>query len=164
MPDPLAEKSEGIENQEQVDRLGALHCDLGQGYFIGKPMTGKQVTDALAGLPYASGAGRTAITWLWERAAKDPAPVPLAIDVTAAEIEELRARRASAERALREARQIHDPQPEAEQASGAQPPPRAAKPTRLDFPEDALSKREAATVRKARQRKRKKRQSADSPV
>ncbi|MFT3989387.1 EAL domain-containing protein [Aestuariivirga sp.] len=156
--------AEGIENQEQVDRLGALHCDLGQGYFIGRAMTARQVTEALAGLPYASGAGRTAITWLWERAAKDPAPVPLAVDVTAADIEELRARKASAERALREARLLHE-QPEepeaAPEAEAAQS--RVAKPARIDFPEDAMSKREAAAVRKARQRKRKKRQSAEIP-
>ena len=50
-----------------MDRLGELGCDYGQGYFIGKPMTAKQVNDALAGLPYASSSGRTAITWLWER-------------------------------------------------------------------------------------------------
>ena len=46
--------AEGIENQDQVDRLGELGCDYGQGFFIGKPMTAKQVNDALAGLPYAS--------------------------------------------------------------------------------------------------------------
>lgn len=49
--------AEGIENQEQVDRLGSLGCDYGQGYFIGKPMSAKQVNDALAGLPYAFSSG-----------------------------------------------------------------------------------------------------------
>jgi diguanylate cyclase (GGDEF)-like protein len=68
--------AEGIENQEQVDRLGSLGCDYGQGFFIGKPLTAKQVNDALAGLPYAFSGGRTAITWLWERGQKDPAPEP----------------------------------------------------------------------------------------
>ena len=84
--------AEGIESQEQVDRLGALDCDMGQGYFIGRPMTAKQVTDALAGLPYTASSGRTAITWLWERAAKDPAPVPLSTEVTATGIDEHQAR------------------------------------------------------------------------
>ncbi len=83
--------AEGIENQAQVDRLGELDCDYGQGFFIGKAMTAKQVNDALAGLPYASSSGRTAITWLWERALKDPPPAPKARRVTAKEIEESRA-------------------------------------------------------------------------
>ena len=91
--------AEGIENQEQVDRLGALNCDLGQGFFIGRPMTAKQVSDALAGLPYAASSGRTTITWLWEKAAKDPAPVPRTLDVTAAGIVEARISAAAAEKA-----------------------------------------------------------------
>ena len=66
--------ADGIETQEQVDRLGLLGCDQGQGFLIGKPLTVKQVSDALAGLPYASSSGRTAITWLWERSQKDPPP------------------------------------------------------------------------------------------
>ncbi len=79
--------AEGIESQEQVDRLGAIDCDYGQGYFIGRPMTAKQVSEALAGLPYASASGRTAITWLWERAAKDPLPEAVAEEVTAENIQ-----------------------------------------------------------------------------
>ncbi len=82
--------AEGIENQDQVDRLGELDCDYGQGYFIGRPLTAKQVSDSLSGMPYASSAGRTAITWLWERAQKDPPPAPKQRRVTAQEIEEER--------------------------------------------------------------------------
>jgi diguanylate cyclase (GGDEF)-like protein len=79
--------AEGIETQEQVDRLGGLGCDLGQGYFIGRPLTAKQVSDALAGLPYApSATGRTAITWLWERGAKDPPPEAKLRRVTGADL------------------------------------------------------------------------------
>lgn len=79
--------AEGIETQEQVDRLGALGCDLGQGYFIGKPLTAKQVNDALAGLPYAqSASGRTALTWLWERGAKEAPPEPKLRRVTGADL------------------------------------------------------------------------------
>ena len=74
--------AEGIENQEQVDRLGDLGCDYGQGYFIGKPLSAKQVNDALAGLPYAFSSGRTAITWLWERGQKDHTPDALLRPVT----------------------------------------------------------------------------------
>ena len=90
--------AEGIENQEQVDRLGLLGCDLGQGYFIGRAMTAKQVSDALSGLPYATQSGRTAITWLWERATRDPAPEPTRLDMTAAGIDEARARELDARR------------------------------------------------------------------
>jgi len=82
----LAIVAEGIENQDQVDRLGELGCDFGQGYFIGKPMSAKQVNDALAVLPYAQTAGRTAITWLWERAIKDPPPEPALRRVTAKDV------------------------------------------------------------------------------
>ncbi len=82
--------AEGVENQEQVDRLGVLGCDLCQGYFIGRPMTARQVTDALAGLPYSGHSGRTAITWLWEKASKDPLPDALTGEVTTAGLQELR--------------------------------------------------------------------------
>ncbi len=34
----LSVVAEGIENQQVYDLLGALHCDEGQGYFMGKPM------------------------------------------------------------------------------------------------------------------------------
>jgi diguanylate cyclase (GGDEF)-like protein len=85
----LAIVAEGIENQRQVDRLGELGCDYGQGFFIGKPMTARQVNDALSGLPYASSTGRTAITWLWERGQKDPPPEPKLRRVTAEDIEQL---------------------------------------------------------------------------
>lgn len=83
----LAIVAEGIENQDQVDRLGELGCDFGQGFFIGKPMTAKQVNDALGGLPYAQGSGRTAITWLWERAVKDPPPEPALRRMTAKDVQ-----------------------------------------------------------------------------
>jgi hypothetical protein len=83
----LAVVAEGIESQEQVDRLGVLGCDYGQGYFIGRPMSAKQVNDALAGLPYAFSSGRTAITWLWERGIKDPAPEPQLRPVTGLDLE-----------------------------------------------------------------------------
>jgi hypothetical protein len=84
--------AEGIEDQDQVNRLGELGCDFGQGYFIGRPMTARQVNEALNGLPYAASAGRTAITWLWERALKDPPPTPVVRKVTAGEIEDERAK------------------------------------------------------------------------
>ena len=80
--------AEGIETQEQVDRLGALGCDLGQGYFIGKPLTARQVSDVLASLPYArSTSGPSAIARLWERGAKDPPPEAKLRRVTGADLE-----------------------------------------------------------------------------
>jgi hypothetical protein len=46
-------------------------CDYGQGYFIGAPMTAKQVTETLAALPYVQDFGKTVISSLWERAEAD---------------------------------------------------------------------------------------------
>lgn len=60
--------AEGIETQEQVDKLGALNCDYGQGYFIGRPMAGKHIIEALSSLPYAISKGQTVIAALWEKA------------------------------------------------------------------------------------------------
>jgi diguanylate cyclase (GGDEF)-like protein len=84
----LAVVAEGIESQEQVNRLGELGCDYGQGFFIGKPITARQVNDALAGLPYAFSSGRTAITWLWERGQKDPPPEPRRKPMTGPDLSE----------------------------------------------------------------------------
>jgi diguanylate cyclase (GGDEF)-like protein/PAS domain S-box-containing protein len=58
--------AEGIEDQAQVDRLGTLLCDYGQGFFIGQPMTARQVSETLGGLPYAPERSRTTISTLWE--------------------------------------------------------------------------------------------------
>ncbi len=62
--------AEGIESQEHIDRLSALGCQFGQGFFIGQPMTAKQVIDALSGVPY-SGAKKNVMTLLWERMVGD---------------------------------------------------------------------------------------------
>lgn len=43
--------AEGIETQDQIDRLAQLGCDLGQGYFIGEPKSANEITDLLAVLP-----------------------------------------------------------------------------------------------------------------
>jgi EAL domain-containing protein (putative c-di-GMP-specific phosphodiesterase class I) len=37
--------AEGVENQAVWDRLAALGCDVGQGYFISKPMPADQLRD-----------------------------------------------------------------------------------------------------------------------
>ncbi|WP_119389947.1 EAL domain-containing protein [Taklimakanibacter lacteus] len=78
----LAVVAEGIQSQEDVDRVGALACDFGQGYFIGEPMTAKQVVDVLSGVPIGAAKHKTAIDTLWERMAgtsnvREPVPVPV---------------------------------------------------------------------------------------
>jgi diguanylate cyclase (GGDEF)-like protein/PAS domain S-box-containing protein len=68
--------AEGIEDQSQVDRLGGLLCDYGQGFFIGQPMTARQVSETLGGIPYATDRSRTIISNLWETSqavAEEPA-------------------------------------------------------------------------------------------
>jgi diguanylate cyclase (GGDEF)-like protein len=79
----LAVVAEGIESQEQIDRLGELGCEFGQGFFIGQPMTARMVSDSLGGLPYATTAVRSVISWLWERAMRSPTPAPAVVDLTA---------------------------------------------------------------------------------
>lgn len=36
--------AEGIETREQFNQLQGLNCELGQGFFFAKPMTGEQAT------------------------------------------------------------------------------------------------------------------------
>ena len=78
--------AEGIEDQAQVDRLVELQCDFGQGFFIGQPMTAKQVSESLTSMPYVKGHGRTAMSTLWERAAKEPAPLATDREITTSAI------------------------------------------------------------------------------
>jgi diguanylate cyclase (GGDEF)-like protein/PAS domain S-box-containing protein len=40
--------AEGIERTAQLDRLRDMHCDLGQGYHVGRPMVAADVVDLLA--------------------------------------------------------------------------------------------------------------------
>jgi len=40
--------AEGIETAEAMERLAALGCDLGQGYFFSKPLPPEQLTEELA--------------------------------------------------------------------------------------------------------------------
>jgi diguanylate cyclase (GGDEF)-like protein/PAS domain S-box-containing protein len=40
--------AEGIERSAQLDRLRDMHCDLGQGYHVGRPMVAAKVVDLLA--------------------------------------------------------------------------------------------------------------------
>ncbi|WP_161957325.1 putative bifunctional diguanylate cyclase/phosphodiesterase [Aestuariivirga litoralis] len=144
----LAIVAEGIENQDQVDRLGELGCDYGQGYFIGKPMSSKQVNDALAGLPYAHTSGRTAITWLWERAIKDPPPEPALRRVTAKDVQRPEPEKRPA-RPYPRRRMEPDPVPRPDAAPPTLPetlpPPGDARPmVDFDAPPPALEEAAAA--------------------
>jgi diguanylate cyclase (GGDEF)-like protein len=47
----MAVVAEGIENQDQIDNLALLGCDLGQGYLIGQPVTAAEVAEMLQVLP-----------------------------------------------------------------------------------------------------------------
>ena len=50
--------AEGVENQAVWDRLAALGCDVGQGYFISKPMPADQLRDW--GIEWGARIARTA--------------------------------------------------------------------------------------------------------
>jgi diguanylate cyclase (GGDEF)-like protein/PAS domain S-box-containing protein len=45
----LSTVAEGIETFEQLERLRALGCDHGQGYYFARPMLGEQLEEVLAG-------------------------------------------------------------------------------------------------------------------
>jgi hypothetical protein len=71
-----------VENGAQVARLNELDCDYAQGFFIGEPVTAKQVIEALGGLPYNVAQRRSGMAAFWdrllgreERPAALPAPV-----------------------------------------------------------------------------------------
>jgi hypothetical protein len=46
--------AEGIETDEQMERLRGLGCEYGQGYLIGPPVTAQQVVEALGGFSYGA--------------------------------------------------------------------------------------------------------------
>ena len=95
--------AEGIEDQAQVDRLVELECDYGQGFFIGQPMTAKQVGESLTSVPYVKGHGRTAMSNLWERANHEPVPVAIEADLTVDAIEKAASEKNSEWQAMKEA-------------------------------------------------------------
>ncbi len=129
--------AEGIEDQSQVNRLGLLECDYGQGFFIGQPMTAKQVTEALSTMPYVNNYGKTAISSLWERANHEPAAVVTDTELTTETIniaisqqaEELAARNLAAAEIAKSASPALESAPQA---------PRALKPASAELPEAPL--------------------------
>jgi EAL domain-containing protein (putative c-di-GMP-specific phosphodiesterase class I) len=40
--------AEGVENAQTLEFLNTVGCDLAQGYFIGRPMTGEMAADWIA--------------------------------------------------------------------------------------------------------------------
>ena len=63
----LSVVAEGVENGGQVTRLSELECDYAQGFFIGEPVTAKQVIEALGGLPYNVAQRRSGMAAFWDR-------------------------------------------------------------------------------------------------
>ncbi|HAF54051.1 MAG TPA: hypothetical protein DCL01_02230, partial [Thauera sp.] len=49
----LVVTAEGVETEAVLQRLGALGCDLAQGYFIGKPMTAADLAAWMDDSPWA---------------------------------------------------------------------------------------------------------------
>ena len=73
--------AEGIENQDQLNRLAEMGCDIGQGYFLGAPLTARQINQALAELPIRP--LDTLMTVLWSQGERDGASRPAKPDVVA---------------------------------------------------------------------------------
>jgi hypothetical protein len=71
--------AEGIENQEQLEKLAAMGCDLGQGYFLCAPLTARQINVALAELPLRPDA--TLMAMLWDQNERSGVPAPARSDV-----------------------------------------------------------------------------------
>jgi diguanylate cyclase (GGDEF)-like protein/PAS domain S-box-containing protein len=56
--------AEGIETDEQMERLSGLGCEYGQGYLIGPPVNAQQVVEALGGLSHGA-RGLTGLAAFW---------------------------------------------------------------------------------------------------
>jgi diguanylate cyclase (GGDEF)-like protein len=62
--------AEGIETMEQLERIQALGCELGQGYLFSRPVAADTIEDLLvAGHTYPVTAPRTALPWQTPRRA-----------------------------------------------------------------------------------------------
>jgi diguanylate cyclase (GGDEF)-like protein len=59
--------AEGIETDEQMERLSRLGCDYGQGYLIGPPVTAQQVVAALGGHSHEAAGLGTGLAAFWSR-------------------------------------------------------------------------------------------------
>ncbi len=159
--------AEGIEDQSQVDRLVELECDYGQGFFIGQPMTAKQVSESLTSVPYVKGHGRTAMSTLWERAAEEPPPVAVEAELTVDAIEKAEAQRSSEWQAVKEAALASLPEIPAVPSPrpGSSPmAPRLARPEPEELPAIPIfAERPARAPKKRKSAKRKKPAGTESP-
>jgi len=59
--------AEGVESQDQLDRLLARGVDYAQGFFIGEPVSAARVIEALGGQPYTTSEPASAMSQLWAR-------------------------------------------------------------------------------------------------
>ena len=59
--------AEGIESDEQMERLSGLGCDYGQGFFIGPPVSAQQVVEALGGHSYRAKGSEMGLATFWTR-------------------------------------------------------------------------------------------------
>jgi outer membrane biosynthesis protein TonB len=155
----LAIVAEGIEDQAQVDRLVDLQCDYGQGFFIGQPMTAKQVSESLTSMPYVKGHGRTAMSTLWERAAHEPEPLAVATEVTTSAIENAASRKTFEQDAVKEVARAIEVEKTAEKVPplGSSPmAPRVAKLVPEELPPLAAVKDKPAKKLKKKPAEKKK--------
>src|SRR5262245_43008672 len=83
----LSVVAEGVENGVQVARLNQLECDYAQGFFIGEPVTAKQVIEALGGLPYNVVYRRSGMAAFWDRLLGREERAPAALSAPAIEAE-----------------------------------------------------------------------------
>ena len=66
--------AEGIEEQDQIDNLALLNCDLGQGYLIGQPMTANEVAELLQVLQHKILSNEQALSHYVTSTSIDPIP------------------------------------------------------------------------------------------
>ncbi|HHI82714.1 MAG TPA: EAL domain-containing protein, partial [Rhizobiales bacterium] len=59
--------AEGVESEEQLERLRRRGVDYAQGFYIGEPVPAKQVIEALGGQPYAPETADSGLSQLWAR-------------------------------------------------------------------------------------------------
>lgn len=59
--------AEGVETEDQLERLRARGVDYAQGFYIGEPVSAQRVIEALGGQPYVPETPASGLTLLWDR-------------------------------------------------------------------------------------------------